>query len=64
MKHTSLPIWKGSPLGLMFHGMDQDLSDRYRLVDQLEEMEEKASHTVVQIKRTGDGLRFVDASRK
>jgi hypothetical protein len=64
MKYTTRHIWKGSPLALLFHGMDQDLSDKCRLVDQLDEMEEKAEHTVVQIKHTEGGLRFVDAARR
>jgi hypothetical protein len=63
-KYTNRHIWKGSPLALLFHGMDQDLSDRYRLVDRLYDMEESASHMVVQIKHTEGGLRFVDAARR
>jgi hypothetical protein len=63
-RHTNLHIWKGSPLALLFHGMDQDLSDRYRLVDQLDEMEEKANHMLVQIRDIEGGLRFVDAARQ
>jgi hypothetical protein len=63
-KHNNLHIWKGSPLALLYHGMDQNLSDRYRLVDGLDEMEEKASQTVVQIKDVEGELRFVDAAQK
>jgi hypothetical protein len=64
IKYRNRHIWKGSPLALLFHGIDQELSDRYRLVDQLDEMEEKAEHTVVQIKHTQGGLHFVDAAHR
>jgi Protein of unknown function (DUF3176) len=63
-RHTSRKLWKASPLALLFHGMDNDLREKHRLVDQVDEMDKTASDMVVQISHGEGGLRFVDVGSK
>lgn len=51
-RHTN---WKSSPLALLFHGLDAETQERYSLVDDLEEMDEKAKEATVQLQKDGQG---------
>jgi hypothetical protein len=54
-------IWKASPLALLFHGLDHDLSEKFRFVDQADEMEYMAKRVLVKVGHEDGGLRFVEA---
>jgi hypothetical protein len=47
--------WKSSPLALLFHGLDAETQERYRRLDGLDEMNEKAKEVNVQLHRDGQG---------
>ena len=51
-RHTN---WKSSPLALLFHGLDAETLERYRRLDLLDEMDEKAKEVNVQLQGGGQG---------
>ena len=54
-------IWKSSPLALLFHGLDNDLRDRYKALGTEDDMEQTAKKLSVQFE-TGNGpSRLVEA---
>ena len=45
-RHTN---WKSSSLALLFHGLDAETQERYRRIDDLDEMDERAKEVNVQL---------------
>lgn len=54
-------IWKSSPLALLFHGLDNELREKFEHVDRTEEMARTAKELVVKLGREEGELRFVEA---
>jgi hypothetical protein len=56
-------VWKSSPLALLFHGLDTDLREKFRLVASTEAMEQTAKGLSVKLEHEKGELRFFEAFR-
>ena len=59
--HSRNQIWKSSPLALLFHGLDNDLREKFHVVDRTEEMEQTAKGLSVKLGRETGEVRFVES---
>ncbi|KAG9521981.1 hypothetical protein KCV07_g3395, partial [Aureobasidium melanogenum] len=57
--HTRDRVWKGSPLPLMLHGVDNEIRSEQQHKTELKEMEVMARQLRVQIQEKDDGWRLV-----
>ncbi|KAH0172827.1 hypothetical protein KCU67_g1555, partial [Aureobasidium melanogenum] len=57
--HTRDRVWKGSPLPLMLHGVDDEIRSEQQHKTELKEMEVMARQLRVQIQEKDDGWRLV-----
>ncbi|GME48527.1 uncharacterized protein LTHEOB_5448 [Neofusicoccum parvum] len=53
-------MWKGSPLALLFHGLDGEVGERYGAVGRVEDMEAVAKRVRVRMGDEGRGLKLVE----
>lgn len=56
--HSSQPVWKASPLALLFHGFDETAQDNVRRIHHTKEMEQIAKVMNVRLRDGNRGLRF------
>lgn len=53
-----IPVWKSSPLALMFHGLTRDDNEGLRKVEGTHSMEKQAAGILVQLQNRGQGVGF------
>ena len=53
-----VPVWKSSPLALLFHGLTVDLNEGLRNVESMREMEERSMSILVQLQNQEQGVGF------
>jgi hypothetical protein len=63
-RHGGHTNWKSSPLALLFHGLDAETLERYRHLDDLDEMGKKAKEAIVQLQKEDKGGWRLVAIRK
>ena len=58
MQHAAQPIWKSSPLPLLFHGLGGELREQALNVYATEQMEQTSKDWQVRLSNVGSGLQF------
>lgn len=58
---STLQIWKSSPLALLFSGLEDELRDKYRGVESVDDMDRHSEHLLLKLEREDGRFKFAQA---